>query len=703
VLVYSTGAAITLISILRLLLVKFFNLWYTKNSTLWRWLFGLGVLVSAAIWSAFSAWSLFHIGASVEAIIILIPLFLFCSGGIVSLTPNKSLLFLFPIILLLPQIVVFIFMGTMQAYVIVFMFIIFKLFLLKIALKMHTDYWEILNISEEKYRLYANVFEYSTEAILITDKNNRIISNNRTLSEDTGYSMRELHGKKPDYLKSNYTTQVTNDEISESLQEKGHWKGEIWIQAKNGESLLKWAVVSSIQNEKGELTNYIASYTDLSERKEAEERIYKLAHHDSLTGLFNRATLGTRLEQAIFTAKRNKEHLAIIFIDMDHFKVINDTKGHDIGDALLIEVARRLKNSVRECDIVARQGGDEFVVVLTQLKDYLVSSHIASNIVDTLGQTYQISGYHLNSSPSLGISIFPNDGDDAVILLKQADTAMYYTKENGRNNYHFFTEEMNKKVTEKVVLENELKKALDDDQFVLYYQPKISGINGKLTGFEALIRWQHPEKGLIFPDKFIPVCEESKLIIPLGNWVINEACHQLEIWNSAGFPKMTLAINLSLQQFQSSHFVNNVADILSNYAIEAKNIEFELTETMAMYKPETTIKQLQQLKQLGIQLAIDDFGTGYSSLAYLKRLPIRSLKIDKTFISNLDTDESDAIISAATLSLAHNLDLEVVAEGVENKKQEEFLMTRQCDYLQGYLYSKPLPSDQTFKFIQENI
>jgi len=437
--------------------------------------------------------------------------------------------------------------------------------------------------------------------------------------------------------------------------------------------------------------------------KEAEERIYKLAHHDSLTGLFNRATLGTRLEQAIFTAKRNKEHLAIIFIDMDHFKVINDTKGHDIGDALLIEVARRLKNSVRECDIVARQGGDEFVVVLTQLKDYLVSSHIASNIVDTLGQTYQISGYHLNSSPSLGISIFPNDGDDAVILLKQADTAMYYTKENGRNNYHFFTEEMNKKVTEKVVLENELKKALDDDQFVLYYQPKISGINGKLTGFEALIRWQHPEKGLIFPDKFIPVCEESKLIIPLGNWVINEACHQLEIWNSAGFPKMTLAINLSLQQFQSSHFVNNVADILSNYAIEAKNIEFELTETMAMYKPETTIKQLQQLKQLGIQLAIDDFGTGYSSLAYLKRLPIRSLKIDKTFISNLDTDESDAIISAATLSLAHNLDLEVVAEGVENKKQEEFLMTRQCDYLQGYLYSKPLPSDQTFKFIQENI
>jgi len=568
---------------------------------------------------------------------------------------------------------------------------------------MHTDYWEILNISEEKYRLYANVFEYSTEAILITDKNNRIISNNRTLSEDTGYSMRELHGKKPDYLKSNYTTQVTNDEISESLQEKGHWKGEIWIQAKNGESLLKWAVVSSIQNEKGELTNYIASYTDLSERKEAEERIYKLAHHDSLTGLFNRATLGTRLEQAIFTAKRNKEHLAIIFIDMDHFKVINDTKGHDIGDALLIEVARRLKNSVRECDIVARQGGDEFVVVLTQLKDYLVSSHIASNIVDTLGQTYQISGYHLNSSPSLGISIFPNDGDDAVILLKQADTAMYYTKENGRNNYHFFTEEMNKKVTEKVVLENELKKALDDDQFVLYYQPKISGINGKLTGFEALIRWQHPEKGLIFPDKFIPVCEESKLIIPLGNWVINEACHQLEIWNSAGFPKMTLAINLSLQQFQSSHFVNNVADILSNYAIEAKNIEFELTETMAMYKPETTIKQLQQLKQLGIQLAIDDFGTGYSSLAYLKRLPIRSLKIDKTFISNLDTDESDAIISAATLSLAHNLDLEVVAEGVENKKQEEFLMTRQCDYLQGYLYSKPLPSDQTFKFIQENI
>jgi len=568
---------------------------------------------------------------------------------------------------------------------------------------MHTDYWEILNISEEKYRLYANVFEYSTEAILITDKNNRIISNNRTLSEDTGYSMRELHGKKPDYLKSNYTTQVTNDEISESLQEKGHWKGEIWIQAKNGESLLKWAVVSSIQNEKGELTNYIASYTDLSERKEAEERIYKLAHHDSLTGLFNRATLGTRLEQAIFTAKRNKEHLAIIFIDMDHFKVINDTKGHDVGDALLIEVARRLKNSVRECDIVARQGGDEFVVVLTQLKDYLVSSHIASNIVDTLGQTYQISGYHLNSSPSLGISIFPNDGDDAVILLKQADTAMYYTKENGRNNYHFFTEEMNKKVTEKVVLENELKKALDDDQFVLYYQPKISGINGKLTGFEALIRWQHPEKGLIFPDKFIPVCEESKLIIPLGNWVINEACHQLEIWNSAGFPKMTLAINLSLQQFQSSHFVNNVADILSNYAIEAKNIEFELTETMAMYKPETTIKQLQQLKQLGIQLAIDDFGTGYSSLAYLKRLPIRSLKIDKTFISNLDTDESDAIISAATLSLAHNLDLEVVAEGVENKKQEEFLMTRQCDYLQGYLYSKPLPSDQTFKFIQENI
>lgn len=549
-------------------------------------------------------------------------------------------------------------------------------------------------------RLYANAFHSSGEAMLITDQDNRILNINPAFTTQTGYQLDEVYGQNPRMLSCDKTPQSTFKEMWGELERNGYWQGELWDRRKTGEIYPKWASISVIRDESQIVKYYIATYSDITERKANEARIQYLAHHDPLTGLINRYNLESRLEQVLLSAHRDKLHVAIMFIDMDRFKVINDTLGHHVGDQLLIEISRRLIEGVRESDIVARLGGDEFVVVLTGMAADLDSALIAEKLLNKLGGPYSVEGNVLHTTPSIGIAVFPVDGEDGTTLMKHADTAMYHAKALGRNNLQFFTEEMNVAASERMELEKELREALDEGLLTLHYQPQIHAKSMQVSGVEALIRWQHPIHGDIAPLKFIPIAEESGLMETLGNWVIEEACRQLRIWRSEGIDSLRVAVNLSSHQLRSEKFAENVAEKLKRHGLSGRDIEFELTESAAMENPEQAIAQLQRLRELGLQLAIDDFGTGYSSLGYLKRLPIQVLKLDRVFVQDIEHDQSDADISAATIALAHNLGLRVVAEGVETEAQRDFLLKHDCDHFQGYLYSKPLPADEAKDFIR---
>ena len=545
----------------------------------------------------------------------------------------------------------------------------------------------------EKLRLYANAFDSSGEPMLITDRDNLIINVNAAFTAQTGYSLEDVLGRDPKLLSCGNTPPSVYQEMWQDLNNGGYWQGELWDRKKTGEIYPKWASISAIRNDNQDTLFFIASFSDISERKANEARIDYLAHHDPLTGLINRYNLENRLSQALLSAHRDDQRVAVMFIDMDRFKAINDTLGHHVGDQLLIEVARRLKASVRESDIVARLGGDEFVVALTALTDNMDAAPVAEKILRALGQPYAIGGGEQHSSPSIGIAVFPCDGEDGETLMKNADTAMYHAKENGRNNIQFFTAGMNEAASERLTLEKELRLALREGGLHLHYQPQVRVRDYGVFGVEALARWSHPTLGDIPPLKFIPIAEESGLIEALGEWVLDEACRQLAAWRAAGIDGIRMAVNLSAQQLRSPGLVPSVSGVLGRHGLQGRDLELEITESVAMENPERAIGQLQGLRDLGIQLAIDDFGTGYSSLAYLKRLPIQVLKLDRTFVRDIETDESDAAISAATLALAHNLGLQVIAEGVESEAQRDFLISHRCDYLQGYLFSRPLPAD----------
>ncbi len=546
--------------------------------------------------------------------------------------------------------------------------------------------------AEDALRLYAKVFENSGEAILITDRSNRIIAVNQALERDSGYCPEELLGKDPRVLSAHKTPRETYQLMWAALRESGYWQGELWDLRKDGMIYPTWAAISAIHDAKGELTNYIASFTDISERKAAEARIDYLAHHDALTGLFNRYSLENRLAQSLLAARRENQQLAVIFIDLDRFKVINDTLGHHVGDLLLIEVANRLSACVRESDIVARLGGDEFVVTLTSLANDMDAALVAKKIVAALGDTYEIDGKQLHTTPSVGISLFPANGEDVDTLMKNADTAMYHAKEKGRNNFQFFSPAMTAAATERLELERDLRSALANSEFELHYQPQVCATQNLVRGVEALIRWRHPERGLIPPLKFIPIAEETGVIEAIGTWVLNEACRQMAAWRQAGFDLQHVAVNLSAHQLRSPDLVSQVQAAIAHFGLSPGELELEITESVAMEDPERAIGQLRALRDSGVELAIDDFGTGYSSLAYLKMLPIHTLKLDRAFVRDIETDENDAAISAATLALAHNLGLKVVAEGVETQAQCDFLAEHRCDYLQGFLFGKPEPA-----------
>ncbi|WP_306605564.1 EAL domain-containing protein [Azonexus sp.] len=548
---------------------------------------------------------------------------------------------------------------------------------------------------EESLQLYAKIFEHSGEAIMVTDHANRIIAVNPAFARQTGYTLNEIAGKNPKLLASGRTPQDTYQLMWAALQKSGYWQGELWDRNRNGGIYPKWAAISAIRNEQGGITHYIASFTDITDRKVAEERIEHLAHHDSLTGLFNRYNLEIRLSQSLLTAHREQSKLAVLFIDLDRFKVINDTLGHHIGDLLLIEVARRLRLCVRESDIVARQGGDEFVVVLNALDHLDRASAVAGKILHALAQPYHINGDRLHSSPSIGISIYPDDGEDAGTLMKNADAAMYHAKEQGRNNLQYFTAALNEAAGERLQLERELRVAIEQKQFELHYQPQFVA-NGatfdRPFAVEALVRWRHPKRGLIPPIRFIPIAEETGMIEVIGEWVLQEACRQLALWKAEDIGPRRVAVNLSAHQLRNPQLVGNVAKALEHCGLQHGELELEITESVAMSDPASAIEKLQALRDLGVTLAIDDFGTGYSSLAYLKRLPIQVLKLDREFVRDIETDENDAAISAATITLAHSLGLKVVAEGIETEGQSRFLREHHCDFLQGYLYGRPEPA-----------
>lgn len=555
-----------------------------------------------------------------------------------------------------------------------------------------------LHKTEEMLALYATVFDQSGEAIVICDADNRIVATNRKFTTFTGYTFDEVRGRNPKVLASGHTSRDTYRDLWAGLTDCGFWQGELSDRRKDGSVYPKWVTISVIRDDQGVLRNYVAHFSDISERKSYEERILRLAHHDALTGLLNRYSLESRLEQAVLTASRAGSGLALLMIDMDHFKRINDSLGHPVGDQILIEVAGRLSECLRESDIVARLGGDEFVAVLTTMVGSGYVSRIASRVLASLREPYDIEGHGLTLSPSIGISVFPDDGRAPQDLMKNADAAMYHAKSSGRNNVQYFSSSLGDAANERLKLEQDLRLAIGSNQLLLHFQPQYCCGDRQLCGFEALVRWQHPERGMISPLSFIGIAEETGLIHPLGRWVMETACHQLGEWRRAGLAEgVRMSINLSANQLHDPSLTDWIAEIIARCGLVPQDVEVEITESVAMADPEHSLVQLESLYVLGTTLAIDDFGTGYSSLAYLKRFPVQVLKLDREFVRDLESDENDASICAATISLAHALGMKVIAEGVENQAQLDWLGAKGCDMVQGFHTGRPESADVCLK------
>jgi len=554
--------------------------------------------------------------------------------------------------------------------------------------------------AEARMRLAEQVFAESGEGIMILDAQCAILEVNRAFETITGYGQTEAAGQYPNMLlTSGYHPVEFYQQMWDTLQAQNHWQGEIWNRRKNGEIYPEWLSVSAIRNEAGVVRNYVAMFSDISQikaseaqRKADEARIQHMAHHDFLTGLPNRFLLNDRFSQMQATACRDQTRFALLFIDLDRFKNVNDTLGHTVGDQLLCMVARRLLTLVRAVDTVSRQGGDEFIVLLAGIANPQDAGHAAHKLLRALGEPCVVDGHELTVTPSIGIAISPDDGDDLDTLRKHADLAMYDAKRQGRNRFQFFRPAMNARMLDLLLLENQLRQALRRDEFELFYQPQMDLATGRIVAFEALVRWRHPERGLVSPVDFIPLTEETGLILPLGCWVLQEACRQAALWRSGRWPGIRIAVNLSAVQFRQADLVDQVRRALSSAGVGPDALELEVTESMVMQDAEATIQTLQNLRAMGVTLAIDDFGTGYSSLAYLKRFPVNILKVDRSFVQDIEDDPDAAAICAAVIGLAHNLRLDVVAEGVETAEQLAWLRAAGCQIGQGFLLGRPAPA-----------
>jgi len=552
--------------------------------------------------------------------------------------------------------------------------------------------------AESRVSLLAAVFENSSDAILITDQNRRVLEVNPAFTILTGYAAPEVQGRDPGFLASSRHASQDDQAIWEAVREKGGWSGEIWGRSRDGQENPRLVSVTAIRDDGGAIAHFVMSLTDITARKAYEERIRFLAHHDPLTGLPNRLSLRERLEQTIALCRRKNGQIALLFIDLDNFKTINDSLGHQIGDALLCEVAQRLKDRLRESDVIARLGGDEFVVVLSDINP-VSAPLVANKLLRALGETYRVGQRALHSTASIGISMFPGDGKDVDELMRSADSAMYGAKAAGRNTVQFFTQAMNEAASQRLHIEDDLRAALREGQFFLHFQPQLDLRSGRVSGVEALLRWRHPTRGVVAPGHFIPIAEESGLIVPIGAWVIVEAARQLAAFRVAGLHDLQMSVNLSARQIRDSGLAPLIENTIARFGLAPGDLELEVTESLAMENPERTASVLKHLHDLGIGLSVDDFGTGYSSLAHLKQLPLDALKIDRSFVRDIERDENDAAICSATISLAHGLGLMVVAEGVETDAQLKHLAALGCDLAQGFFICKPVTPEACAEFI----
>jgi diguanylate cyclase (GGDEF)-like protein/PAS domain S-box-containing protein len=554
--------------------------------------------------------------------------------------------------------------------------------------------------NEEQLRLAWTVFRNSVEAIIITDARQRILSVNRAFTDVTGYSAEEALGLTPRLLKSGHHDRSFYEAMWRDIESHGFWQGEIHDRRKDGTLYPSALSISAVHDKAGRITHYVAVFSDITERKASEARIAFLAQHDSLTGLPNRALLHDRLDQALANAARQGTRIALLFLDLDRFKTINDSLGHMMGDQLLQGVALRLSGCVRETDTVSRQGGDEFLIVLTHVEMPDDAARVAEKILDRLRPPFDIDGQQLGTSFSIGIALYPEDGNTAESLMKNADTAMYHAKENGRNTYRFFDERMNVNALERLHLENGLRLAMENEEFLVYYQPQVDLASGRIIGAEALLRWFSGVMGGISPARFIPLAEECGLIVPIGEWVLHTACRQARKWQDEGLPAIPVAVNLSALQFRRADIVATVSRALQESGLQGCWLELELTESLLMQSGPEVEAILSRLKALGVRLSIDDFGTGYSSLAYLKRFPVDRLKIDQSFVRDITDDPDDAAIVRAIIQLGRSLRLEVIAEGTETPEQMDFLRYERCTAAQGYLFAPPLPAEAVTELLR---
>ncbi|MDB5998177.1 MAG: hypothetical protein JWP42_5313 [Pseudomonas sp.] len=552
--------------------------------------------------------------------------------------------------------------------------------------------------AEKDLRMAATVFEHSTSAILITDPAGYIVQANEAFSRVSGYAVEQVLDQLPNMLTVDDQQEAHLRYVLKQLNQHSTWEGEVWLKRRNGEHYPAWGGITAVLDDEGDLASYVCFFSDISERKASEQRIHRLAYYDALTHLPNRTLFQDRLHTALQSAERQKSWVVLMFLDLDRFKPINDSLGHAAGDRMLKEMATRLLGCVDDDDTVARMGGDEFTLLLQPRVNREIALnraiHVAEQILASLVKPFVLEGREFFVTASIGIALSPQDGNELSQLMKNADTAMYHAKERGKNNFQFYQADMNASALERLELESDLRHALEQNEFVLYYQPQFSGDGKRLTGAEALLRWRHPRRGLVPPGDFIPVLEELGLVVDVGDWVITEACRQLKTWHQAKVRVPKVSVNISARQFSDGQLGTRIATILKETGLPPACLELELTESILMREVSEAMQILDGLKNLGLSIAVDDFGTGYSSLNYLKQFPIDVLKIDRTFVDGLPSGEQDAQIARAIIAMAHSLNLAVIAEGVETHEQLDFLREHGCDEVQGYLFGRPMPASQ---------
>lgn len=556
--------------------------------------------------------------------------------------------------------------------------------------------------AEEQLQLFAMVFENALEGISITDNHANIIAINPAFTTITGYTESEVIGKNPRVLKSDRHDSEFYRDMWLSLKETGAWHGEIWNRRKTGESYPEILSISSIRNAKGEVVNYVAVFHDISDMKLKDEQIEHQAYHDALTGLPNRTLAQDRLGVAIAHARREDTRIVVLSLDMDNFKKINDSLGHSQGDRLIQEVGKRLLERFRDADTVARLGGDEFLILLEHVDDERKAVELAERALGAFVDPFYVEGRELTVTTSVGVTMYPDDGTDAGTLMKNADMAMFQSKATGKDSYFLFTREMNDRITKRLEMENDMRRALIDGEFTAYFQPKVHIDTGAVVSMEALVRWHKADGTVVSPMDFIPLAEETGLIVPLGEFVLETACKALQVFDGIGYPNMKIAVNLSPVQFGQENLVEMIMENLERNGVPTDRLELEITESTLIMDMEASVAKLHELVELGLSIAIDDFGTGHSSLYYLKKLPIDVLKIDRSFIRDLPEDESDAQIVKTIVLMAHSLGISTVAEGVETIEQLEMMKSFECDLVQGYYYSRPLPLEDVIVYFQRN-